>query len=175
MNTAKPVTRRMRRKNKQARECAATPASVCLLRRPRKTGTNTSGWSISRILSGELHRFTLETEAPSSFPAARFSDHPSMQSTRDLSSPKGQEERAAPSSLFDLALDGGCLAAHIAVNAGGLLHHLFTITGTEVPAVVFCGPIRQITPSRDFPGAVPCRVRTFLDHARGAAAIAQPA
>ena len=38
-------------------------------------------------------------------------------------------ERAAPSSLFDLAPDGGCLAAHIAVNAGGLLHHLFTMTG----------------------------------------------
>ena len=42
--------------------------------------------------------------------------------------PETQKERAAPLSLLDLAPDGGCLAAHIAVNAGGLLHHLFTLT-----------------------------------------------
>ncbi len=28
---------------------------------------------------------------------------------------------------------------------------------------VFCGPIRQITPPRDFPGAVLYGVRTFLE------------
>ncbi len=97
--------------------------------------------------------------------ALRLSDHLSMQSTRGLPAPKGWTERAAPSPLFDLALDGGCLAAHITVNAGGLLHHLFTVTATRVAVVLFCGPIRQITPSRDFPGAAPCRVRTFLDRA----------
>src|SRR5512144_292802 len=130
-------------------------------RSPRRGGdVSASGWSVSRILSGESHRFT-----PEGFiPGIRFSDHLSRRSTRDLTSPKGGKERAAPSSLFDLALDGGCLAARIAADAGGLLHHLFTITG-RFPAVIFCGPIRQITPSRDFPGAVPCRVRTFLDHA----------
>jgi len=70
-----------------------------------------------------------------------------MQSTRD------EKERAAPLSLLDLAPDGGCLAAHIAVNAGGLLRHLFTLTACA--ATCFCGPMRQITPSRDFPGVVP--------------------
>ena len=100
-----------------------------------------------------------------SSPAPRFSDHLSGQSTRGLPAPKDWTERAAPSSLFDLALDGGCLAARIAASAGGLLRHLFTMTGPCGPAVCFCGPIRQITPSRDFPGVVPCRVRTFLDRA----------
>src|SRR5512142_1741469 len=96
-----------------------------------------SGWSVSRILSGESHRFT-----PEGFiPGIRFSDHLSRRSTRDLPSPKGWTERAAPSSLFDLALDGGCLAARIAAGAGGLLHHLFTMTVACAPAVVFCGPI----------------------------------
>ena len=130
----------------------------------------TSGWSISRILSGELQQ--VYTGRSALRLGAKL--HPCRSLQRSsiyavyprLAIPtKGWAERAAPSSLFDLAPDGGCLAAHIAVNAGGLLHHLFTITGTEIPAVVFCGPIRQITPSRGFPGAVPCRVRTFLDRA----------
>jgi hypothetical protein len=92
--------------------------------------------------------------------------------------PETQSERAAPSSLLDLAPGGGCLAVHITVSAGGLLRRLFTMTGPmsparisfpsnptrpRCPAVVFCGPIRQISPSRDFPGVVPCGVRTFLD------------
>jgi len=55
-----------------------------------------------------------------------------MQSTRD------KKERAAPLSLLDLAPGGGCLAVHIAVNAGGLLHRLFTIAACA--AVCFCGP-----------------------------------
>jgi len=37
----------------------------------------------------------------------------------------------------------------------------------------FCGPIRQIAPSRDFLGIAPYEVRTFLDVASNAA-IAQP-
>jgi hypothetical protein len=62
------------------------------------------------------------------------------------------------SSLLGLAPGGGYLAIHITADAGGLLHHLFTITtltptpfslGTEVlraegardqRAVCFCGP-----------------------------------
>ena len=32
------------------------------------------------------------------------------------------------SSLLGLAPGGGCLATHITVDAGGLLHRLFTIT-----------------------------------------------
>lgn len=88
-------------------------------------------------------------------------------------------ERATPSSLFDLAPDGGCLAARIAADAGGLLHRLFIITDqdpkTPCAAVVFCGPFRQISPSRGFPGAVPYGVRTFLDVPQRGAAIARPA
>lgn len=61
-------------------------------------------------------------------------DHLSMQSTRD------SEERAVPLSLLDLAPGGGCLAARIAANAGGLLHHRFTLTLAEAKAHCFCGP-----------------------------------
>ncbi len=40
-------------------------------------------------------------------------------------------------------------------------------------AVCFCGPIRQVTSPRGFPGAVLCGVRTFLDSApkRGTATV----
>ena len=88
-------------------------------------------------------------------------------------------ERAAPSSLFDLAPDGGCLAARIAADAGGLLLRLFIIAAGDpkIPhaAVLFCGPFRQIAPSRDLPGVAPYGVRTFLDTPQGDAAIARPA
>ena len=63
--------------------------------------------------------------------------------------PEAQEERAAPRPpkcalpLLGLAPDGGCLAADIATGAGGLLHHLFTLSskGLRPEAVIFCGPI----------------------------------
>ena len=80
---------------------------------------STSGRSVSRILSGKARRFTPRGRHPGS-PASTIISLGSL--------PETQTERAAPSSLFDLAPDGGCLAAHIAVNAGGLLHRLFTIT-----------------------------------------------
>ena len=50
--------------------------------------------------------------------------------------PETRKERAAPLSLLDLAPDGGCLAAHITVNAGGLLHHLFTLTAVPRRALM---------------------------------------
>ena len=77
--------------------------------------------------------------------------------------------------LLDLAPGGGYLAADIAAHAGGLLHHLFTLTlsdpspksigfgGSWEGAVCFCGPIRQVAPSRVLPGTLLCGVRTFLD------------
>ncbi len=75
-------------------------------------------------------------------------------------------ERAAPSSLLDLAPGGGCLAVNIAVDAGGLLHHLFTLTALHPEGrqrgYLFLWPIQQIAPLRAFPGAAPCGVRTFL-------------
>ena len=43
--------------------------------------------------------------------------------------PTSGRGRAAPSSLFDLAPDGVCLAQFLAEPHGGLLHHLFTLAG----------------------------------------------
>ncbi len=43
--------------------------------------------------------------------------------------------------LLGLAPNGGYLAANITACAGGLLHHLFTLTRNR--AVVFCGPIHE--------------------------------
>ena len=68
------------------------------------------------------------------------------------------------SSLFGLAPDGGCPAAGIAADAGGLLHHHFTLTPEG--AVCFCGPIRQITPPRTLSGTALDGVRTFLTSRR---------
>jgi hypothetical protein len=51
--------------------------------------------------------------------------------------PEAQTGRAAPCPpkrvlpLLGLAPGGGCLAARVTTRAGGLLHHLFTITGTD--------------------------------------------
>ena len=42
--------------------------------------------------------------------------------------PGTKARRAASSSLLGLAPDGGCLATDVTTRAGGLLHHLFTIT-----------------------------------------------
>ncbi len=80
-------------------------------------------------------------------------------------------EAGSLSSLLGLAPGGGCLAAYIAVDAGGLLHRLFTVTSLpeRSEAVYFCGPdpagypIIGASPSRGFPGTAPCGVRTFLD------------
>ena len=95
---------------------------LCLLRAlAGKRPKGASGRSVSRILSSEFARFTPRRRHPCSLAWAIIS----------LGSlPDTQVERAAPSSLFDLAPDGGCLAAHIAVDAGGLLHHLFIMTGS---------------------------------------------
>ena len=67
--------------------------------------------------------------------------------------------------LLDLAPGGGYLAVSIAAHAGGLLRHLFTLTPPPEGgvAVCFCGPIRQVAPSRVLPGTSPFGVRTFLD------------
>jgi len=59
----------------------------------------------------------------------------------------------------------------ITADAGGLLHHHFTLTSCE--AVCFCGPIRQVFPPRTLSDIVLCGVRTFLDGV-AAAAIPQP-
>ncbi len=61
--------------------------------------------------------------APRSFfPALCLDGHLSVQPTRN------SNDASSVSSLLGLAPGGGCLAARIAANAGGLLHRLFTMT-----------------------------------------------
>ena len=73
------------------------------------------------------------------------------------------------SPLLGLAPGGGYLAICITANAGGLLHHLFTITAPGGAAVCFCGPfpagsrLSAASPSRVLSDAVLYGVRTFLD------------
>ena len=82
------------------------------------------------------------------------------------------------SSLLGLAPGGGYLAIHITADAGGLLHHLFTITPYMsrqrrdiYGAVCFCGPspagslLSEASPPRMLSDAVLFGVRTFLDPA----------
>ncbi len=67
--------------------------------------------------------------------------------------------------LLDLAPCGGYLAAGITACAGGLLHHLFTLTpyhGGKMRSVSVA-LFRQVAPSRELPGTMPCGVRTFLN------------
>ncbi len=61
---------------------------------------------------------------------------------------------------FDLAPERGCPA--IASLQIPVVSYT-TISPLPLRAVCFCGPIRQVTPSRDFPGFVLYGVRTFLD------------
>lgn len=73
------------------------------------------------------------------------------------------------SSLLGLAPGGGYLTICITANAGGLLHHLFTITPRKREAVCFCGPfpagslLTEASPPRGLSDAVLYGVRTFLD------------
>jgi hypothetical protein len=61
--------------------------------------------------------------------------------------------RTQLSPLLGLAPGGGYLAAPVTRHAGGLLHHLFTLTSSALAlpcraessdAVCFCGPIREL-------------------------------
>jgi hypothetical protein len=83
--------------------------------------------------------------------------------------------RAVPSLLLGLAPDGGYLAARVTTNAGGLLHHLFTVTpslalprvrgeGTDGGSLLFCGPFPRVAcaPAWVLPSTVPYGARTFL-------------
>jgi hypothetical protein len=67
--------------------------------------------------------------------------------------PGTDDEAGSLSSLLGLAPGGGCLAARITADAGGLLHHLFTVTSPpEGEAVCFCGPNPAGLPkNRGFP------------------------
>lgn len=64
-----------------------------------------------------------------------------------------------------LAPDGVYLAARVTTDAGGLLHHRFTLTDLR-PAVCFLLHFPAGRPGWVLPTVLPCGVRTFLDHLR---------
>ncbi len=66
--------------------------------------------------------------------------------------------------LLGLAPGGGCLAARVAAGAGGLLHHLFTLTSVrwDEGGLLFCGPFPSGRPAWMLSSTVPCGARTFL-------------
>jgi len=79
--------------------------------------------------------------------------------------PGAQTGRAAPflpcrqaSPLLGLAPGGGCLAAAVTSSAGGLLHHLFTITLCLVWQRAVCFSValfRRVTPPGCYPAPCP--------------------
>ena len=66
-------------------------------------------------------------------------------------------------SLLGLAPSGGYLAARITTDAGGLLHHHFTMTFLAESYIFSVALFRQVSPPRVLPDAVLYGVRTFLD------------
>lgn len=77
-----------------------------------------------------------------------------------------------PSLLLGLAPDGGYLAAVVAYCAGGLLHHLFTLTSvrrgqrraarSHQRRYAFCGTVPSGRPAWLLASTALCGVRTFL-------------
>ena len=134
---------------------------------------DSSGWSISRILS------SAEAPVQSSLWAARRRAARCSLPGAGSSHKRGERVRRRAvshrpqtiSPLLSLAPGGGYLAICITANAGGLLHHLFTITLhlCRCGAVCFCGPfpaglrLSAASPPRLLTDAVPYGVRTFLD------------
>ncbi len=73
--------------------------------------------------------------------------------------------RVAYAAPLDLAPDGVYLAAQVALGAGGLLHHRFTLTGCRTgtaPAVCFLWHCPAGHPGWALPTILPCGARTFL-------------
>ena len=127
------------------------PCALILLPPPTQTPEGIlrgggCGRPVSRVLSSDGERFTValrparrrlgnHLSGPARHRGARAA-YPGLKE----SEPPPARRRASP--LLGLAPGGGCLAAGIAAGAGGLLHHLFTLTPAEAGAVVFCGPLR---------------------------------
>jgi hypothetical protein len=106
-------------------------------------------------------------------------DHPSrpMRCRRaqaaypELKGGKRPPTHAWASLLLGLAPDGGCLAADIAADAGGLLHHLFTLA--RLLGRSFSVALSASCLARVFPGIVLFGARTFLER-HAPPAIARP-
>lgn len=68
-------------------------------------------------------------------------------------------------TLLDLAPGGVYLAVRVTSDAGGLLHHRFTLTGDRGPRrSVFCGTVPRVTPGGRYPP--PCPVEPGRSSAR---------
>lgn len=86
-------------------------------------------------------------------------------------SPRSSAQSRQPTAPLDLAPDGVYRAAQVALGAGGLLHHRFTLTGSRGPAAVrpavcFLWHCPAGHPGWALPTILPCGVRTFLGEAR---------
>jgi hypothetical protein len=119
-----------------------------------------SGRLISRILSGVwfIPVYTwpfAEARAWASSRTARLCDHLSEQPTQD------SNEAGSLLSLLGLAPGGGCLATRITADAGGLLHHLFTITSAQGRGCLFLWPCSGRLPRPGLSPA-PCRMECGL-------------
>ena len=65
--------------------------------------------------------------------------------------------------MLGLAPGGGYLAVRVTTNAGGLLHHLFTITAADSRGcLLLCGPLPSGRPDLGLPSTTPYGARTFL-------------
>ncbi len=71
-----------------------------------------------------------------------------VRSTRELGrAALGRSRRSTGVLPLDLAPGGVYLAVRVASDAGGLLHHRFTLTGDRGPRrSVFCGTVPRVTP-----------------------------
>jgi len=71
-----------------------------------------------------------------------------VRSTRELGrAALGRSRRSTGVLPLDLAPGGVYLAVRVASDAGGLLHHRFTLTGDRDPRrSVFCGTVPRVTP-----------------------------
>ena len=134
---------------------------------------NTSGRPISRILSSR----EMSVYAPRSvIPTLCLDGHLSVRPTRD------SDDASSVLSLLGLAPGRGYLAAHITVDAGGLLHRLFTMTAlrrlsvsvalsgklprpgiSPVPCSVECGLSSILQPSAEpRPSSRPEAISSYL-------------
>ena len=123
-----------------------------------------SGWPVSRILSGSWNPVY----------ARRFHPGPPAWAVISLGGLPGTGNEASSFSSLLALLPAGVAWPPALLRTPVVSYTAFS--PSPLRAVCFCGPIRQVSPPRGFPGAVLSGVRTFLDCApERAAATVQPA
>jgi hypothetical protein len=128
---------------------------------------------------GKSDRFAGLTLLPSGIDLSDHLSRPTRYRGAHATYPELKEDEQPPvrirtSLLLGLAPDGGYLAVDITANAGGLLHHLFTLTRSNelqcketlpyTPSIKrsFSVALSADHPARALPGTVLCGARTFL-------------